>query len=154
MDLKYKCLGERFIDIKVNNFLYLFIIVLNITLIVVLTILLFLYSFNYSMLIDYHNLSYSYLISLIVLNILCIAFSLLSFDKRIVIYANGFIVESILKNTIILYDDIKTYNLKYIPLSYGFILKIYLKNNKKINLHEYNYDNLKILVFKLVDRVL
>lgn len=153
MGLQDKCLGEKFIETKANNFLYLITIALNTILTAVLFTLLLIYSFFPKILINVESLSFSYLITLIVLNIVSIVISILLSDKKIEIFSNGFIVNSCLKRRIILYEDIEKYKMIYPIFSYGFVLKIYFKNGKKMNLHESNFDDLKILQYKLVDRV-
>jgi len=153
MDLRYNYLGEKYIETKANNYLYLITIVLNIILIAVTLIILFMYSFFTEMFVITQGLSLPYLISLVILNFVCIAISILLFDVKIEIFSNGFVINTLIKKRTILYEDIESYRVKYPIFAYGFVLKIYLKNNKKISLHESNFEDLKILLFKLVDRI-
>ncbi|MCL2320954.1 MAG: hypothetical protein FWC47_02480 [Oscillospiraceae bacterium] len=151
---EYNYLGEKFIETKANNVLYFSFIVLNIILIIVLTILLFIYKAEPNVFINQRDLSYVYLISLMILCAIALFFSIFSIERKIEIYSNGFTVVSLFRKKIILYDNIKSYKLKYIPFSYWFNLKIYLKDKTKLSLHEANYDDLKILLYKIVDRVI
>ena len=153
MDLRYNYLGEKFIETKANNYLYSITIVLNIVLIVVTSIILFMYSFFTEVFDITQSLSFSYLITLVILNFACIVMSVLLLDVKIEIFANGFVINTFIKKRTILYEDIESYRVKYPIFSYGFVLKIYLKNDKRISLHESNFEDLKILLFKLVDRV-
>lgn len=151
---KYKYLGKKFIETKANNFLYFSLIVLNIILMVVLTVLLLIYTLVPNVFINQRGLSYGYLIALMILCALALVFSIFSIERKIEIYSNGFTIVSFFRKKIILYDNIKSYKLKYVPFSYWFILKIYLKDKTKLSLHEANYDDLKILFYKIVDRVI
>ena len=153
MDLRYKYLGEKFIETKANNYLYLITIVLNIILIAVTLIILFIYSFFNEIFINTQGLSIPYLVALIILNFVCIVVSVLLFDVKIEIFSNGFVIDTFIKKRAILYEDIQSYRLKYHVFSHGFVLKICLKDSKKISLHESNFEDLKVLFFKLADRV-